>query len=95
MLFRSHNVGTCYRCHHTVEPLVSTQWFVRMKPLAEPAIEAVRSGKTQFVPELSLIHISGRPVWFFAFDVLIYMEIQPKALAMELMRMIAAKMGHR
>ena len=47
----THNVGTCYRCHHTVEPLVSTQWFVRMKPLAEPAIEAVRSGKTQFVPE--------------------------------------------
>ena len=47
----THNVGTCYRCHHTVEPLVSTQWFVKMKPLAEPAIEAVRSGKTQFVPE--------------------------------------------
>ena len=47
----THNGGTCYRCHHTVEPLVSTQWFVRMKPLAEPAIEAVRSGKTQFVPE--------------------------------------------
>ena len=47
----THNVGTCYRCHHTVEPLVSTQWFVRMKPLAEPAIEAVRSGKTKFVPE--------------------------------------------
>ncbi len=47
----THNVGTCYRCHHTVEPLVSTQWFVRMKPLAEPAIEAVRSGQTQFVPE--------------------------------------------
>ncbi len=47
----THNVGTCYRCHHTVEPMVSTQWFVRMKPLAEPAIEAVRSGKTVFVPE--------------------------------------------
>ena len=47
----THNVGTCYRCHHTVEPLVSTQWFVRMKPLAEPAIEAVRSGQTVFVPE--------------------------------------------
>ncbi len=47
----NHNVGTCYRCHHTVEPLVSTQWFVRMAPLAAPAVEAVRSGKTQFVPE--------------------------------------------
>lgn len=47
----SHNVGTCYRCKTTVEPRVSTQWFVRMKPLAQPAIEAVRSGKTKFVPE--------------------------------------------
>lgn len=46
-----HNVGTCYRCKTVVEPRVSLQWFVRMKPLAEPAIEAVRSGKTQFVPE--------------------------------------------
>lgn len=46
-----HNVGTCYRCGTTVEPKVSTQWFVKMKPLAEPAIEAVRSGKTKFVPE--------------------------------------------
>ncbi len=47
----THNVGTCYRCHNTAEPLVSRQWFVRMEPLAKPAIEAVRSGKTQFIPE--------------------------------------------
>lgn len=47
----SHNVGTCYRCHSTVEPLTSLQWFVDMKPLAGPAIEAVRSGQTKFVPE--------------------------------------------
>ena len=46
-----HNVGTCYRCRTTVEPRVSFQWFVKMKPLAEPAIEAVRTGKTDFVPE--------------------------------------------
>ena len=46
-----HNVGTCQRCHTTVEPFVSTQWYVKMKPLAEPAIEAVRSGKTKFVPD--------------------------------------------
>ncbi len=47
----THNVGTCYRCHQTVDPVTSTQWFVRMEPLAKPAIEAVRSGKTRFVPE--------------------------------------------
>ncbi len=47
----AHNVGTCYRCGATVEPLVSKQWFVKMKPLAEPAIEAVRSGEIKFVPE--------------------------------------------
>ncbi len=47
----AHNVGTCYRCHKTVEPLVSRQWFVKMKPLAEPAIDAVRSGKTRFIPQ--------------------------------------------
>jgi len=47
----SHNVGTCYRCSTTVEPRVSKQWFVKMKPLAEPAIEAVRNGETKFVPE--------------------------------------------
>ena len=47
----NHNVGKCYRCHNTVEPKISEQWFVKMKPLAEPAIEAVRSGKIKFVPE--------------------------------------------
>ena len=47
----NHNVGTCYRCHTSVEPRVSKQWFVKMQPLAEPAIECVRSGKTKFVPE--------------------------------------------
>ena len=46
-----HNVGTCYRCHTTVEPRISLQWFVHMQPLAEPAIEAVREGRTRFVPE--------------------------------------------
>lgn len=46
----SHNVGTCYRCHTTVEPRVSKQWFVSMKELAEPAIEAVKNGDTQFIP---------------------------------------------
>ena len=47
----SHNVGTCYRCHTTVEPRVSKQWFVKMEELAKPAIEAVKNGKTKFVPE--------------------------------------------
>ena len=47
----SHNVGTCYRCHTTVEPRVSKQWFVKMKELAAPAIEAVKKSDTQFVPE--------------------------------------------
>ena len=47
----SHNVGTCYRCHTNVEPRVSKQWFVKMQPLAEPAIDCVKSGKTKFVPE--------------------------------------------
>ncbi len=47
----SHNVGCCYRCGTTVEPLVSKQWFVKMEPLAKPAIEAVKSGETKFVPE--------------------------------------------
>ena len=45
-----HEVGTCYRCHSTIEPMVSKQWFVKMEPLAKPAIEAVRSGRTKFVP---------------------------------------------
>ena len=47
----SHNVGTCYRCGTTVEPRISKQWFVKMKPLAGPAIEAVKSKDTKFVPE--------------------------------------------
>ncbi len=46
-----HNVGECYRCHHTVEPLISKQWFLRMKSLAEPALAAVRTGEVRFVPE--------------------------------------------
>ncbi len=46
-----HNVGTCYRCSTVVEPRVSFQWFVKMKPLAEPAIEAVQDKTTRFVPE--------------------------------------------
>ena len=46
-----HNVGVCYRCGTTVEPLTSDQWFVKMKPLAEPAIEAVENGSIKFVPE--------------------------------------------
>ncbi len=47
----SHNVGTCYRCGTTVEPRVSKQWFVKMKPLAGPAIDAVKRGDTKFVPQ--------------------------------------------
>ena len=46
-----HEVGTCYRCHHDIEPMVSKQWFVKMEPLAIPAIEAVEKGETVFVPE--------------------------------------------
>ena len=46
-----HEVGVCYRCGTTIEPMVSKQWFVRMVPLAGPAIEAVRSGEIRFVPE--------------------------------------------
>jgi valyl-tRNA synthetase len=46
-----HNVGTCYRCGTVVEPRVSKQWFVKMEPLAKPAIEAVKNGKTRFVPD--------------------------------------------
>ncbi|MBC2872359.1 valine--tRNA ligase [Bittarella massiliensis (ex Durand et al. 2017)] len=46
----THNVGTCYRCGTTVEPMVSKQWFVKMEELAAPAIKAVREGETQFVP---------------------------------------------
>ncbi len=47
----SHNVGTCYRCGTTVEPRVSKQWFVKKKPLATPAIDAVKNGETKFVPQ--------------------------------------------
>lgn len=46
-----HNVGSCYRCKTVVEPKVSKQWFVKMKPLAEPAIESVKNGETKFIPE--------------------------------------------
>ncbi len=46
-----HNVGTCYRCGTTIEPRASLQWFVSMKPLAEPAIEAVKTGDVRFVPD--------------------------------------------
>jgi len=47
----AHNVGHCYRCHTSVEPRVSKQWFVKMEPLARPAINAVNDKKTTFVPE--------------------------------------------
>ena len=47
----SHNVGTCYRCGTTIEPKVSKQWFVKMKPLAGPAIDAVKNDETRFVPK--------------------------------------------
>ena len=46
-----HNVGSCYRCNTVVEPMVSKQWFVKMKPLAEPAIECVKKGQTSFIPD--------------------------------------------
>ena len=47
----AHNVGTCYRCHNDVEPIISAQWFVKMKPLAEEAIRSVNEGETVFVPD--------------------------------------------
>ena len=47
----SHNVGTCYRCHNDVEPIISAQWFVKMQPLAEEAMRVVRDGEVKFVPE--------------------------------------------
>lgn len=47
----SHNVGTCYRCHTVIEPMLSDQWFVKMEELAAPANEAVRNGEMKFVPE--------------------------------------------
>ena len=46
-----HNVGTCYRCHNDVEPLISAQWFVKMKPLAEEALRVVNEGEVKFVPD--------------------------------------------
>ncbi|MBI3315454.1 MAG: valine--tRNA ligase, partial [Candidatus Omnitrophica bacterium] len=46
-----HSIGHCYRCHTVVEPYLSSQWFVRMKPLAKPAIAAVRESRTVFVPK--------------------------------------------
>ena len=46
-----HNVGSCYRCHTIVEPRVSKQWFVKMQPLAEPAIDTVKKGEVKFVPD--------------------------------------------
>ena len=46
-----HDVGTCYRCHTNIEPMVSKQWFVKMDPLAGPAIDAVENGDIKFVPE--------------------------------------------
>ena len=46
-----HNVGTCYRCHNDVEPIISAQWFVKMKPLAEAAIKVVEDGEVKFVPD--------------------------------------------
>jgi valyl-tRNA synthetase len=48
---RAHNVGACYRCDTTVEPIISKQWFVDMKPLAEPALAVVREGETRFIPD--------------------------------------------
>ena len=47
----SHNVGTCYRCHNDVEPLISAQWFVKMAPLAVEALRVVKDGEVKFVPE--------------------------------------------
>lgn len=47
----SHNVGTCYRCHTSIEPRLSKQWFVKMEPLAKPAIDVVKNGEVKFVPE--------------------------------------------
>ena len=47
----THNVGKCYRCHHTIEPHISEQWFVKMEELAKPAIEAVKNGEIKFIPK--------------------------------------------
>ena len=47
----THEVGTCYRCHQTIEPMVSKQWFVKMEPLAKPAVQVVKEEKLRFIPE--------------------------------------------
>ena len=47
----THEVGTCYRCHQTIEPMVSKQWFVKMEPLAKPAVQVVKEGKLRFIPD--------------------------------------------
>lgn len=47
----AHNVGSCYRCHNTIEPFISNQWFVKMKELAKPAIDAVKNGEIKFIPK--------------------------------------------
>ncbi len=47
----SHNVGTCYRCHSTIEPLIKQQWFVKMEEMAKPAVEAVEQGRLRLIPE--------------------------------------------
>lgn len=47
----NHNVGTCYRCHNDVEPIISAQWFVKMEPLAKEALRVVQEGETKFVPD--------------------------------------------
>ncbi|MBQ2432895.1 MAG: valine--tRNA ligase, partial [Clostridia bacterium] len=47
----THEVGTCYRCHQTIEPMVSKQWFVKMEPLAKPAVQVVKDGKLRFIPD--------------------------------------------
>lgn len=47
----THNVGQCYRCHTTIEPIISTQWYVKMGQLAQPAIDVIKSEQVKFVPE--------------------------------------------
>ena len=47
----THNVGKCYRCHNTIEPKISEQWFVKMEPLAKPAIDVVKNGELRIIPD--------------------------------------------
>ena len=54
----SHNVGTCYRCHNDVEPIISAQWFVKMEPLAKEAIRVVRGRRDQVRPRPLLQDLS-------------------------------------